>query len=212
VLNSSSAIADRLAAENIDAGETAESKAKSVRNEDAINGLPRDQLDELARSLGANREAAKFKLRAKNRWIHGTQSISLVSSFYGMGREHSARAIPFIQKSDTPPVLLGKDEAPSPMEQILVALAASVTTSLAFRAAVAGIPVQEIECDAEGDIDFHGLVNPSTTDSNGFQQIRVTVQVKCDASEEQIAALCASSPVLATLTKPVPVMISIDKK
>lgn len=212
VPDSSSGIADRPAAKNTNAGESAESKDKPIRNDVPINGLPREQLDEFAKCLESNREAAKFKLRAKNRWISGTQSISLVSSFYGMGREHPARAIPFIQKSDTPTVLLGKDEAPSPMEQMLVALAASVTTSLAFRAAAAGITVDDIECDAEGDVDFHGVLNPSETFSNGFQQIRVTVHVKCDASEEKIAALCESCPVLDALTKPVPVTVCIDKK
>jgi uncharacterized OsmC-like protein len=159
--------------------------------------------------LQTNSEAAQFKLRAKNRWIDGAQSISLVSSFKGMGREFSARSAPFIQTTDTPQILAGKDLGPTPMEELLVALAASVTTTLAYRAAVANLIVKEIECDVEGDAEFQDVMNGSEPASSGFKQIRVTVRVKSDASEEQLTALCAASPVLDCLTRPVPVTISV---
>jgi predicted polyphosphate/ATP-dependent NAD kinase len=45
----------------------------------------------------------------------------------------------------------------------------------------------------------------------GFRQIRVTVHVKSDASKQQLAELCAASPVLETLARPVPVSISVEK-
>jgi len=178
---------------------------------DRINGFQRDDLEGLKKELTTNPDAGKFKLRAKNRWIDGTQSLSLVSSFYGMRREFSARSTPFIQTTDAPAVLLGKDLGPTPMEELLVALAASVTTTLAYRAAAAGIQVEEIECEVEGDVDFNGTLDKNSQPTKGFDDIRVTLRVKSDTSEEQLAALCDPSPVVESLKRPIPVSISVKK-
>jgi uncharacterized OsmC-like protein len=97
------------------------------------------------------------------------------------------------------------------MEEVLVALASSVTTSLAYRAAFAGVQIQEIECEVEGDFDIQTVIGTSAETEPGFRQIRVTVHVKSDASQEQLATLCASSPVLETLARPIPVSITVEK-
>jgi uncharacterized OsmC-like protein len=178
---------------------------------DRINGFQRDDLERLKKELTANPDTRKFKLRAKNRWIDGTQTLSLVSSFYGVRREVSARSTPFIQTTDAPAVLLGKDLGPTPMEELLVALAASITTTLAYRAAVAGIQVEEIECEVEGDMELQSTMEPAKSGEKGFDQIGVIVHVKSAASEEQLTALCASSPVLESLKRPIPVSISVKK-
>ena len=137
-------------------------------------------------------------------------SAAIVSSFYGMRREVSARSTPFIQTTDAPAVLLGKDLGPTPMEELLVALASS-TTTLAYRAAVAGIQVEEIECEVEGDMELQSTMEPAKSGEKGFDQIGVIVHVKSAASEEQLTALCASSPVLESLKRPIPVSISVKK-
>lgn len=188
-----------------------ERKSMSKNDTDRINGFRREDLNLLKRGLQSQPDNAKFKLRAKNRWIDGAQSLSLVSSFHGMGREYSARSTPFIQTTDTPPVLLGKDGGPSPMEELLVALASSVTTSLAYRAAFAGVQIEEIECEVEGDFDLQTIIGTSAQTEPGFRQIHVNVHVKTDASQEQLATLCASSPVLETLTRPISVAVSVEK-
>jgi len=54
-------------------------------------------------------------------------------------------------------------------------------------------------------------VDPAISGAQGFDQIRVTIRVKSAASEEQLAALGASSPVLASLKRPIPVSISVKK-
>jgi uncharacterized OsmC-like protein len=178
---------------------------------DRINGFRRDDLTLLKRGLQAQPDNSKFKLRAKNRWIDGAQSLSLVSSFHAMGRDFSARATPFIQTTDTPAVLLGKDGGPTPMEEVLVALASSVTTTLAYRAACDNVQIQEIECEVEGDFDVETVVDTPTETRPGFQAIRVTVHVKSDAGQERLARLCASSPVMETLKHPVPVSVTVKK-
>ncbi|HEX6801721.1 MAG TPA: OsmC family protein [Candidatus Binatia bacterium] len=194
-------------------GTTTPREKKTMSNDDTdrINGFRREDLNLLKRGLQSHPDNTKFKLRAKNRWIDGAQSLSLVSGFHGMGREFTARSTPFIQTTDTPPVLLGKDGGPSPMEHLLVALASSVTTSLAYRAAFAGVQILEIECEVEGDFDIQPVMANSAATETGFRQIRVTVHVKSDASKQQLAELCAASPVLETLARPVPVSITVEK-
>lgn len=128
-----------------------------------------------------------------------------------MSREFSARSTPFIQTTDAPTVLLGKDGGPTPMEVLLVALAASATTTLSYRAALAGIQVEEVECEVEGDVDLQGILDTTGKANKGFDNIRVTLRVKSAASEERLAALRASSPVLESLKQPVPVTSSVKK-
>ena len=203
---------DRFQLNGSATGASEERKTMSNNDTDRINGFRREDLNLLKRGLQSHPDNAKFKLRAKNRWIDGAQSISLVSSFHGMGREYTARSTPFIQTTDTPPVLLGKDGGPSPMEEILVALASSVTTSLAYRAAFAAVRIEEIECEVEGDVDIQTVIGTAAQSEPGFHAVRVTVHVKSDASQEQLAQLCASSPVLETLARPIPVSLSVKKQ
>jgi len=179
---------------------------------DRINGFRRDDLNLLKRALQSNIEHSRFKLRAKNRWIDGAQSLSLVSGFYGMGRDFGTRTVPFIQTTDTPSVLLGKDGGPSPMEELLVALASSVTTTLAYRAAFAGVKIQEIECEVDADFDIRIVLENPAKQESGFREIRVTVHVKSDASAEQLTALCARSPLLESLQQPVTVSLDVNKR
>jgi uncharacterized OsmC-like protein len=188
-----------------------EIKTRAMNDTFRINGFRRDELNDLINQLKTHPDAAKFKLRAKNRWIDGAQSLNLVSSFFGMGREFSARSTPFIQTTDTPTILLGKDAGPNPLEELLVALVASISTTLSYRATLADIKIEEIECDAEGDLDVQAMLQATDAAQAGFEQVRVTVRVKADASMEQLTALCALSPVYATLIRPLPVSISVKK-
>ena len=89
---------------------TAEGKETQPMNAaKTINGFQCEDLQQLRKSLRSNPGNAQFKLRAKNRWIDGAQCISLVSNFNGLGRAFSARNVPFIQTTDTPEILAGKD-------------------------------------------------------------------------------------------------------
>jgi hypothetical protein len=76
---SSSAAIDDLPGEHSSAAIFDERKAQSMN--DRINGFQRDDLEGLKKELTANPDTRKFKLRAKNRWIDGTQSLSPVSRF-----------------------------------------------------------------------------------------------------------------------------------
>jgi uncharacterized OsmC-like protein len=86
-----------------------------------------------------------------------------------------------------------------------------VTTTLAYRASATNLTIQEIECDVEADLNMSIAVENKSQTQQSFEQIRVTVRVKADASEDELASLCQSSPVLNALIKPIPITVTIKK-
>ena len=71
-------------------------------------------------------EIAKFQFRATNKWLGGTHSRSRFSGFYGAMQEMEHKHVTEVE-SDHPAVLVGQDEAPSPVEYVLHAIAACLT-------------------------------------------------------------------------------------
>jgi uncharacterized OsmC-like protein len=106
---------------------------------------------------------------------------------------------------------LGKDLGPSPIEELLVALAASLTTTLAYQASATNLTIQEIECDVEADLTMNIAEENKSPTQQCFEQLRLIVRVKADASKEELASLCRASPVLNALINPIPVTVTIKK-
>jgi len=108
-------------------------------------------------------------------------------------------------------VRLGKDHGPNPVEYVLHALAACLTTFMVYHAAARGIRIEALESTLEGDIDILGFLGLSHTVRKGYQAIRVTMRVKSDAPTEKLAAFCRFSPVYDTISNPVPVTLNVEK-
>jgi uncharacterized OsmC-like protein len=159
-------------------------------------------------------ELAKFQFRAKSRWISGTHSRSTIAGYYGAGQEHDTRGDGFTLDADHPPVLVGGDRGPTPVEYLLHALAACITAGLGNIASARGFDLEEVESTVEGDIDLNGILGLSDEVRNGYQGIRVAIRVKGDAPAEKLAALVeqsrARSAVYDVLTNGVPVDIRVE--
>ncbi len=175
-----------------------------------INGVDVDRLGETVSAIRQNPSLASSQFRAVNRWISGGHNRSMIKGFYGAGREDETRSEPFILDADEPHVLLGKDQAPNPVEFVLHALAACLTTSLVYHAAAQGIHVESVESTLEGDLDLQGFLGLSENIRTGYQGIRASFAVKSDASPEQLEAFTKRSPVYDILSNPVPVSITIN--
>ena len=90
----------------------------------------------LIATLGAVREQpelAKFQFRARNRWINGTHSRSVMNEHTGAGGPQS-RAADFVADSDHTKVLCGGDNGPTPVEYLLHASSAAGPTTRTSRA------------------------------------------------------------------------------
>lgn len=137
-------------------------------------------------------ELAAFQFRATNRWISGTHNRSTINGFRGAGQEHT-RVDDFGYEADHPPVLTGGDNGPTPVEFLLHALAACLTSGLANIAAARGITLHEVSSTVEGDIDLLGIFGLDPEVRNGYQRIKVTFTIQGDASAEELRDLVARS-------------------
>lgn len=179
-----------------------------------VNGVDVDGLLLSINAIKKDHSIAKFNFRAKNEWVNGSESRTIINDFYGAGKTH-VRSKPFVFTKDEPPVLLGNDHGANPVEYALTALAGCVTTTLVFHAAAKGIKINKIECQLEGDIDIRGLLNLDDSVKVGYQSIQINYKIDSDASEETLQELVElgkkHSPVANTITNATPVNISLSK-
>ena len=175
-----------------------------------INGVNVERLGETVKAIQQNPKLASSQFRATNRWINGGHNRSSIQGFYAAGQEDTTRSKPFVLDADEPPVLLGEDHGANPVEFVLHALAACLTTGLVYHAAARGIRVESVESQLEGDLDLQGFLGLSDKVRRGFKEIRAQFKVKSDATAEQLKELTRFSPVHDIVTNPVPVSISVE--
>ena len=83
-------------------------------------------------AIKAQPELAKFQFRARNTWLGGGHNRTSIKDFYAAGGEDTSRSEAFLVDAGEPPILLGHNEGPNPVEFYLHALAACVTTSMVY--------------------------------------------------------------------------------
>ena len=176
-----------------------------------LNGMDVDQAMATIRAISDDPEIARFRFRARNRWITGGENRSTIKDFYGAKAEDTSRAEAWEFTNGEPPVLLGHNEGANPVEFLLNALAGCVTTTFVLHAMARGIKVNALSTELEGDIDLHGLLGMNDAVNPGYEEIRIRMQVDADCSDAALADLMAyaqaHSPVCNTICRPVPVKI-----
>jgi uncharacterized OsmC-like protein len=173
------------------------------------NGVNVTALGQTMDAIGADSGLAAFRFRAANAWIDGGHNRSQIGGFYGCHCEDERRTEPFVLDADEPPVLLGEDRGPNPVEFLLHALAACMTTSMVYHAAARGIAIDAVTSTFEGDLDLRGFLGLSDDVPRGYQAIRARFDVKSDADPETLRALAGYSPVYDVVSRSVPVTVEI---
>jgi len=184
----------------------------TITDHPARNGVDIENLFATIDAVKANPQIAKFRFRATNQWVSGTNSRTTIDGFYGAMQELShieARSY----DADHPAVLTGQDRGSTPVEFLLHALAACLTAGLANIAAARGVRLTEVSATVEGDIDLMGLLGLDPAVRNGFEGIRVSFRLRGDDPEKLRRVLdqsSARSAVLDVITRGVPVSIDVD--
>jgi uncharacterized OsmC-like protein len=177
------------------------------------NGVNVEQLTETINHVKENPDLAKFNFRAHTDWVNGAYSRTRIHGFYGAGQEDNSRSEAFILEGDEPPVLMGNNQAPNAVETVLHALTSCLAVGFVYNAAAQGIEVEELSFDISGDVDLHGFLGLSDQTRPGYDNIKVTYRVNCDAPREKVEELCAyvqkTSPVLDIIKNPVPVTVEM---
>lgn len=116
-------------------------------------------------------------------------------------------------RSDEPASLGGGDTAPNPVEQLLAALGNCLAVGYAANATAAGIELEHLSIDLEGELNLQAFLGLDSQGNAGFESIRVAVDLKADAAPDELAALhqrvVGTSPVGHTLQRAVPVAIEL---
>jgi uncharacterized OsmC-like protein len=176
------------------------------------NGVDTATLFATLDAVRADTELAKFQFRATNRWRSGTHNQSTIHGYHGAKQEMTHRE-PFTYDADHPPVLVGQDNGPTPVEFLLHALAACLTAGIANIAAARGVTLTEVSSTVTGDIDLLGILGLSKEVRNGYQQIKVDFTLRGDDPDKLRAVVEQSrrrSAVFDVLTNGVPVSIDVD--
>jgi len=159
----------------------------------ALNGVDVPTLFATLDAVKGAPEIAGFQFRARNTWLSGTHNRTVIQGFYGAGQEDTSRTESFTYDADHPAVLVGGGHAPTPVEFLLHAIAACLTSGIANIAAARGVTLHSVKSTVEGDIDLLGVFGLSDVVRNGYQQIRVSFVIEGDASPEELAALVEQS-------------------
>jgi uncharacterized OsmC-like protein len=101
-------------------------------------------------------------------------------------------------------------------DMLLEALAACAGVTLRAVATALEIPVRDGAVRVEGDLDFRGTLGLSKEVPVGFREIRVSIELDTDASEQQLETLLKLTErycvVLQTLRSPPEIRVTIQEK
>lgn len=191
---------------------TDNTQVQAKQDDGMVNGIHLETLQSTVNAIVEDSGLGACKFRATNKWLGGAQNCTTVTGFYG-AKQEIAHKQTFELHADEPTILAGNDDAANPVEHLLNALAACVTTSMVAHAAVRGINIEEMESELEGDIDLRGFLGLDDAVPKGFTDIRMKFKVKTDAENmEQLEELSAYSPVFNTLMQGVNVDIAVEAR
>lgn len=165
----------------------------------SLNDVDMDAVASLAGKIQQEPDVAATQWKAQIRWQGGFRSQARIRDFEPIA-------------SDEPGALGGTDTGPNPVEQVLAALGNCLAVGYAANATAAGITINDLSIELEGNLDLHTFLG--LTDGNaGYNDISVQVKIDSDAAPEQLQALhdkvTNTSPVGHTLGRAVPVRIDL---
>ena len=176
------------------------------------NGVNVEALLGAREALTATPAGAKFKWRARNEWVRGTHSRTTVDNFFGLGEEQKHRNN-FTFDADHPEIFASEDNGATPVEMVLAALASCLTAGVAAVAQNRGIQLHSVTSTLEGGMDLQGILGIDSDVRNGFDGIKITYDIKADASPDEIKAIVAQSQkrsaVFDVVTNPTNVTVEV---
>lgn len=177
------------------------------------NGVNVEALLGAREAFKGDTSLTKFTWRARNEWVNGTHSRTVIDDFHGVGGEQSHNA-PQVHDADHPALFAAEDNGSTPIEFVLHALAACLTGGVASVAANRGITLNSVTAVLEGDMDMQGILGIDRDVRNGFSGIRVSFEIDADATAEEIEAVVQQSrkrsAVYDVVTGNVPVEIGVS--
>ena len=148
------------------------------------NGIAVDSFFDTINAVKEDPDIGSFNFRISNKWISGAHNHTTIKDFYGAKETHYHKNT-FQLDADEPPLLLGEGKGPNPVEHLLNALAACITTVIIYNAAAKGIELRGVESRLDGDLDLRGFMGLSKEVPVGSQKIRVSFKIDADISDQE---------------------------
>jgi len=190
---------------------TTDTKTTTAEQTNILNGVDVSLIENLIGCIEADPAFAAAQFRVKNQWINGSLNRSRIKDFYASCEEDMTRGEVFTLDADDPAIMAGGDTAPTPVEYLLHALAACLTTTLVYHSAVRGLKITAIESKVEGDFDLRGVFGLSDEVTKRPREVRVEIRVRSEASIDELVELAQFSPVYDTVAQSLPVDLVITK-
>jgi uncharacterized OsmC-like protein len=173
-----------------------------MSNVDELNGLSLSKLEEIVKTVGAQKERAEELnvWRARVKWVGGFKAKAYV-------RDYTFTI-------DEPADLAGVDTAPNAVEYVLSALGGCLTVGFILNATKRRVKVEDLEISLEGRIDniltFLGL---SKEGHPGYREVKAKLFVRANKDLRTIEEIwnetLETSPVGNTLAKNVKIIPEI---
>lgn len=173
------------------------------------NGIDTEIQQRIMSMMSEQPELTTVTFKASNDWTGSARCRSEFKTFTAAGQEHDHNQ-PHIVESDLPQAFLGSDQAATPGEYALHALASCMNSTMVYNCAARGITVRSSRVRVEGDLDARGFMRLSDEVSAGYKQIRIEFDVDADASEEVIRDLIEGTPMFNTFARPVPMAVRLN--
>jgi uncharacterized OsmC-like protein len=176
------------------------------------NGVNVEALLGAREAFKGDTSLTKFQWRARNEWVDGTHSRTVIDDFTGVGGPQAHKA-PQVHDADHPELFAAEDNGSTPVEFVLHAIAACLTGGVASVAANRGVQLNSVSSSIEGDMDLQGILGMDPDVRNGYSKIRVNFEVDADADDETVAKIVQQSikrsAVYDILTGNVPVEVTV---
>jgi len=160
-----------------------------------VNGIDTEGVKALIGHVDSDPANAITRWHVSTSWKGGTRSDTKVSGF-GFGREHIKKN--FTIQIDEPTELGGTNQFANPQEYLLAAMNGCMMVGYVVGCAMAGIKLEELRIETEGDIDLRGFLGLDPNVKPGYDEISYTVHIKGNGTPEQFQkvheTVCATSP------------------
>lgn len=170
-----------------------------------VNGWNTETLRDAVVAITENPDHGQTRWRVATRWVDGARSETQVTTAHIGGQPISRN---FRIYTDEPTELGGTNVHPNPQEVLFAALNACMTVGFVAQCALAGITLQSLRIETEGDIDLRGFFGIDPLIKPGYDEIRYTVHVVGDATPEQFERIhrivTETSPNYFNLRFPIP--------
>jgi len=165
----------------------------------ALNNVNLEAIGALVQAIQADQGKADTTWKASVAWDGGFTTSTTIGDFP-----------PFA--TDEPEGLGGTNTAPNPVEQLLGALGSCLAIGYAANASVAGIRIEDLRIDIEGELNLETFLGLRPGNA-GYETLRATVHITTDADDDAVVELhdkvVATSPVGHTLSLAVPLTVDL---